>query len=86
MALATSVSVLAMTTVVGKFCIISLANDGPERNAVGCGRCSASGITSYMSFSVATWMPLEVDMIGTLGGMTSLSAAVELGAGHTGQG
>ena len=53
--------------------MISFAKDGPDRNAAGCFRPSALGITSLIIFPEPTSSPLLTEMIGTSGGSTSCS-------------
>ena len=51
--------------------MISFAKDGPDRNAAGCFRPSALGMTSLIILPEPTSSPLLTEMIGTSGGSTS---------------
>ena len=66
----------AATTPVGRRSMTSLANEGPDRNAAGCLRPSALGISSLIMRPLPTSSPLLTDTIGTSPARWSCPAAV----------
>mmetsp|Transcript_11230 Transcript_11230/g.38256 ORF Transcript_11230/g.38256 Transcript_11230/m.38256 type:complete len:258 (+) Transcript_11230:2796-3569(+) len=64
----------AMTTAVACSMAISLANAGPDRNAIGCSSPTASRSRSHMRQRVPVSMPLERERMGTSGRMWGASS------------
>mmetsp|Transcript_10398 Transcript_10398/g.26396 ORF Transcript_10398/g.26396 Transcript_10398/m.26396 type:complete len:224 (+) Transcript_10398:542-1213(+) len=75
----------ASTAPLGTFAMISWANVGPEKNAIGC--CflpRAFGMISCIISRVSVWSPLDVLIMGTFSSILSLSRsrnALELCSG-----
>eukprot|EP00041_Stephanoeca_diplocostata_P016445 m.324017 g.324017 ORF g.324017 m.324017 type:complete len:308 (+) comp20366_c0_seq1:370-1293(+) len=67
---------LAITSPVACPSINSRANDGPDRNAVGCSGCfSALRITSHMNVRSSKYIPFDSDTTGISTVMTSCKSA-----------
>ncbi len=68
----------AATMAVGRPCMSSMANDGPESTARGCLRPSAVGMSSLMLRQLPISSPLDRHSMGVVGAMCSRSAASAL--------